>query len=143
MKELSGLESRCGSKDGKDLSSSSSSKVSTISVPTTDGGFGCGFKGWIDEKAFTAAKLGRGMVMVVKRLNQEGFQGHKERLAEISYLGQLHHPNLVKSIGYCLEDDHRLLVYEFMPKGSLEHHLFKKGSYFQLLPWSIRMKVAL
>lgn len=45
--------------------------------------------------------------------------------AEINYLGQLHHPNLVKLIGYCLEDEHRLLVYEFMPKGSMENHLFR------------------
>lgn len=45
--------------------------------------------------------------------------------AEINYLGQLRHPNLVKLIGYCLEDDHRLLVYEFMPKGSMENHLFR------------------
>lgn len=45
--------------------------------------------------------------------------------AEINYLGQLHHPNLVKLIGYCFEDDQRLLVYEFMPKGSMENHLFR------------------
>lgn len=45
--------------------------------------------------------------------------------AEINYLGQLRHHNLVKLIGYCLEDDHRLLVYEFMPKGSMENHLFR------------------
>lgn len=44
---------------------------------------------------------------------------------EINYLGQLQHPNLVKLIGYCLEDEHRLLVYEFMPKGSMENHLFR------------------
>uniref|UniRef100_A0A3N7H4Y9 Protein kinase domain-containing protein n=1 Tax=Populus trichocarpa TaxID=3694 RepID=A0A3N7H4Y9_POPTR len=64
-------------------------------------------------------------------------------LAEINYLGQLYHPNLVKLIGYCLEDDHRLLVYEFMPKGSLENHLFRRASYFQPLSWNLRMKVAL
>lgn len=45
--------------------------------------------------------------------------------AEINYLGQLQHPNLVKLIGYCFEDEHRLLVYEFMPKGSMENHLFR------------------
>lgn len=45
--------------------------------------------------------------------------------AEINYLGQLQHPNLVKLIGYCLEDEHRALVYEFMPKGSVENHLFR------------------
>lgn len=47
--------------------------------------------------------------------------------AEIDYLGQLQHPNLVKLIGYCLEDDHRLLVYEFMAKGSMENHLFRSN----------------
>ncbi|KAE9465286.1 hypothetical protein C3L33_02806, partial [Rhododendron williamsianum] len=108
-----------------------------------EGGFGCVFKGWIDEHTFTAAKPGIGMVIAVKRLNQEGLQGHKEWLAEINYLGQLYHPNLVKLIGYCLEDDHRLLVYEFMPRGSLEHHLFRRSSYFQPLSWKLRMKVAL
>ena len=42
----------------------------------------------------------------------------------MNYLGQLSHPNLVKLVGYCTEDDNLLLVYEFMPKGSLENHLF-------------------
>ena len=44
--------------------------------------------------------------------------------AEVNFLGDLH-PNLVKLIGYCIEDDQRLLVYEFMPRGSLENHLFR------------------
>lgn len=44
---------------------------------------------------------------------------------EVNFLGQLRHPNLVKLIGYCCEDDHRLLVYEFMFRGSLENHLFR------------------
>ncbi|KZV53582.1 hypothetical protein F511_40352 [Dorcoceras hygrometricum] len=108
-----------------------------------EGGFGCVFKGWIDENTFKAAKPGTGMVIAAKRLNQEGFQGHKEWLTEINYLGQLYHPNLVKLIGYCLEEEHRLLVYEFMPRGSLENHLFRRTSYFQPLSWNLRMKVAL
>lgn len=108
-----------------------------------EGGFGSVFKGWIDVHSLMAAKPGTGLVIAVKKLNQEGYQGHKEWLAEINYLGQLHHPNLVKLIGYCLEDDHRLLVYEFMPKGSMENHLFRRGTHFQPLSWSRRMKVAL
>ncbi|KAK3029729.1 hypothetical protein RJ639_039138 [Escallonia herrerae] len=108
-----------------------------------EGGFGCVFKGWIDENTFTAARPGTGMVIAAKRLRQEGYQGHKEWLAEINYLGQLSHPNLVKLVGYCLEDEHRLLVYEFMPRGSLENHLFRRSSYFQPLSWNLRMKVAL
>ncbi|RWR86085.1 protein kinase APK1A, chloroplastic [Cinnamomum micranthum f. kanehirae] len=108
-----------------------------------EGGFGSVFKGWIDEHTFTATKPGIGIVIAVKRLNQEGFQGHKEWLAEVNYLGQFYHPNLVKLIGYCLEDEQRLLVYEFMPRGSLENHLFRRASYFLPLSWKLRMKVAL
>jgi len=106
-----------------------------------EGGFGYVFKGWIDEHTLTAVKPGSGMVIAVKKLKPEGFQGHKEWLTEVNYLGQLRHPNLVKLVGYCFEGDNRLLVYEFMPKGSLENHLFRKGA--QPLPWATRIKVAI
>ncbi|XAR60594.1 Non-specific serine/threonine protein kinase [Bertholletia excelsa] len=108
-----------------------------------EGGFGSVFKGWIDGNSFAAARPGTGMVVAVKRLNQESFQGHKEWLAEVNYLGQFSHPHLVKLLGYCLEDEQRLLVYEFMPKGSLDNHLFRRGSYFQPLSWNFRLKAAL
>lgn len=45
-----------------------------------EGGFGAVFKGWIDEQSFLAAKPGTGLVIAVKRLNQESFQGHREWL---------------------------------------------------------------
>uniref|UniRef100_A0A7N0ZZF4 non-specific serine/threonine protein kinase n=1 Tax=Kalanchoe fedtschenkoi TaxID=63787 RepID=A0A7N0ZZF4_KALFE len=108
-----------------------------------EGGFGSVFKGWIDENSLVATKPGVGTVIAVKRLNPDGIQGHKEWLTEINYLGRLQHPNLVRLIGYCLEDDHRLLIYEFMARGSMENHLFRRGSYFQPLSWGIRMKIAL
>ncbi|CAE6085525.1 unnamed protein product [Arabidopsis arenosa] len=108
-----------------------------------EGGFGCVFKGWIDEASLTPSKPGTGIVIAVKRLNQEGFQGHREWLAEINYLGQLDHPNLVKLLGYCLEEEHRLLVYEFMPRGSLENHLFRRGTFYQPLSWNTRVRMAL
>lgn len=50
---------------------------------------------------------------------------HSSMQAEVIYLGQLSHPNLVKLIGYCCEDEHRLLVYEYMAGGSLEKNLFR------------------
>ncbi|KFK24748.1 hypothetical protein AALP_AA8G019600 [Arabis alpina] len=108
-----------------------------------EGGFGCVFKGWIDETTFAPSKRGTGIVIAVKRLNLEGMQGHREWLAEINYLGQLDHPNLVKLIGYCYEEEHRLLVYEFMPRGSLENHLFRRGTFFQPLSWNTRVRMAL
>ncbi|XP_024032457.1 probable serine/threonine-protein kinase PIX7, partial [Morus notabilis] len=90
-----------------------------------EGGFGCVFKGWISENGTAPAKAGTGIPVAVKTLNYDGLQGHREWLAEVNYLGDLLHPNLVKLIGYCIEDDQRLLVYEFMPRGSLENHLFR------------------
>ncbi|XP_010427317.1 PREDICTED: probable receptor-like protein kinase At3g55450 isoform X2 [Camelina sativa] len=108
-----------------------------------EGGFGCVFRGWLDETTLTPTKSSSGLVIAVKRLNPDGFQGHREWLTEINYLGQLSHPNLVKLIGYCVEDEQRLLVYEFMHKGSLENHLFSRSRDFKPLSWILRIKVAL
>ncbi|KAJ4724529.1 Protein kinase [Melia azedarach] len=105
-----------------------------------EGGFGCVFKGWIDEHTLAPTKPGTGIMVAIKRLKLESFQGHKEWLTEVNYLGQLHHENLVKLIGYCSESDNRLLVYEFMPKGSLENHLFRKS--VEPISWATRMKIA-
>ncbi|KAJ4707510.1 Kinase [Melia azedarach] len=105
-----------------------------------EGGFGCVFKGWVEENGTAPVKPGTGLTVAVKTLNHDGLQGHKEWLAEVNFLGNLVHPNLVKLVGYCIEDDQRLLVYEFMPRGSLENHLFRRSLP---LPWSIRMKIAL
>ncbi|KAK9050982.1 hypothetical protein SSX86_027607 [Deinandra increscens subsp. villosa] len=105
-----------------------------------EGGFGCVFKGWIEENGTAPVKPGTGLTVAVKTLNHDGLQGHKEWLAEVNFLGDLVNPNLVKLVGYCIEDDQRLLVYEFLPRGSLENHLFRRSLP---LPWSIRMKIAL
>lgn len=103
-----------------------------------EGGFGTVYKGYIDENVRVGLKS---LPVAVKVLNKEGLQGHREWLTEVSFLGQLRHPNLVKLIGYCCEDDHRLLVYEFMFRGSLENHLFRKAAV--PLSWSTRMMIAL
>lgn len=72
-------------------------------------------------------------------------KGHKQWLMEVQLLCIVNHPNLVKFIGYCAVDaergTQRLLVYEFMPNKTLDHHLFNKDS--PLLPWDIRLKIAL
>ncbi|KAG2543046.1 serine/threonine-protein kinase RIPK-like isoform X1 [Panicum virgatum] len=103
-----------------------------------EGGFGPVYKGYVDDK--TKPGL-RAQPVAVKLLDLEGAQGHTEWLTEVIFLGQLRHPHLVKLIGYCYEDEHRLLVYEFMTRGSLEKHLFKK--YAASLPWSTRLKIAI
>jgi interleukin-1 receptor-associated kinase 1 len=50
--------------------------------------------------------------------------------SEVNFLGRLSHPNLVKLLGFGREDGKLFLVYEFMPRGSLDNHLFgSKRSY--------------
>lgn len=65
-------------------------------------------------------------IVAIKQLNPEGLQGNQEFIVEVLMLSLLHHANLVTLIGYCTAGDQRLLVYEYMPRGSLEDHLFGK-----------------
>lgn len=62
-------------------------------------------------------------IVAVKKLNQNGLQGNKEFLVEVLMLSLLRHPNLINLVGYCDEGDQRILVYEFLPLGSLESRL--------------------
>ncbi|XP_010937336.1 serine/threonine-protein kinase RIPK [Elaeis guineensis] len=116
-------------------------KVATQSFSTSnfigEGGFGPVYKGFVDDKVKPGLKA---QSVAVKLLDLEGVQGHMEWQAEVIFLGQLRHPHLVKLIGYCYEEEHRLLVYEFMARGSLENHLFKR--FFAPLPWLTRLKIA-
>ncbi|KAF7143777.1 hypothetical protein RHSIM_Rhsim05G0047300 [Rhododendron simsii] len=104
-----------------------------------EGGFGKVYKGWLEEKA--TSKSGSGSVVAIKKLDSESMQGFDEWQSEVHFLGRLSHPNLVKLLGYCWEENELLLVYEFMQKGSLENHLFGRGSAVQPLPWDIRLKI--
>ncbi|GLT94523.1 hypothetical protein SLE2022_122600 [Rubroshorea leprosula] len=108
-----------------------------------DGGFGTVFKGWIDENTFEPSKAGVGMPVAIKKSNPNSPQGLKEWQAEINFLGKFSHPNLVKLLGYCRarEENQFFLVYEYMQKGSLESHLFRRG--VEPLPWEIRLKIAM
>jgi serine/threonine protein kinase len=103
-----------------------------------EGGFGPVHKGFIDDKLRPGLKA---QPVAVKLLDLESKQGHREWLTEVVFLSQLRHAHLVKLIGYCCEEEHRLLVYEYMSRGSLENQLFRRFSIS--LPWSTRMKIAL
>ncbi|KAL1535167.1 putative serine/threonine-protein kinase pbl21 [Salvia divinorum] len=98
-----------------------------------EGGFGNVYKG----------RLECGTVVAVKQLNLEGLQGHQEFVVEVLMLSLLHHPNLVNLIGYCTHAQQRLLVYEFMPRGSLENHLFDLEPDEAPLSWATRLKIAI
>ncbi|KAH1091275.1 hypothetical protein J1N35_018532 [Gossypium stocksii] len=98
-----------------------------------EGGFGRVYKGRLEST---------GQVVAVKQLDRNGLQGNREFLVEVLMLSLLHHPNLVNLIGYCADGDQRLLVYEFMPLGSLEDHLHDLPPGKEPLDWNTRMKIA-
>lgn len=71
-------------------------------------------------------------VVAVKQLDMNGKQGSKEFFAEVVMLSLVHHPNLVNLIGYCVDDDQRILLYEFMANGSLEDHFLGMRDEYHL-----------
>ncbi|PKI64799.1 hypothetical protein CRG98_014795 [Punica granatum] len=99
-----------------------------------EGGFGRVYKGRLEKQGQDAA---------IKQLDRNGLQGNREFLVEVLMLSLLHHENLVNLIGYCADGDQRLLVYEYMPLGSLEDHLLDLAPHQKPLDWFTRMKIAL
>ncbi|KAL5807045.1 hypothetical protein ACOSQ4_029778 [Xanthoceras sorbifolium] len=76
--------------------------------------------------------------VAVKRLG-DFYQGEEVFWAEVSTIGKIYHMNLVRMWGFCSEDKHRMLVYEYVKNQSLDKHLFSSD----FLDWKERFKVAL
>ncbi|KAM0046660.1 putative protein kinase RLK-Pelle-RLCK-VIIa-1 family [Helianthus debilis subsp. tardiflorus] len=98
-----------------------------------EGGFGKVYKGKLEDSD---------QIVAIKQLDPDGLQGIREFVVEVLTLGLADHPNLVKLIGYCAEGEQRLLVYEYMPLGSLEDHLHGYRANSKRLDWNTRMKIA-
>lgn len=110
-----------------------------------DGGFG-----WVYK-----ARLSSGVTVAIKKLSPDAFQGFREFQAEMETLGKLNHPNIVKILGYCVSNTDRVLIYEFIEKGSLDlwlHDTSMDGSgasswpseafeKFVPLSWATRVKI--
>ncbi|KAK9057408.1 hypothetical protein SSX86_022243 [Deinandra increscens subsp. villosa] len=97
------------------------------------GGFGCVYHGILEDESEVAVKL-----LYRDDTNQNG---DREFIAEVEMLSRLHHRNLVKLIGICIERHTRCLVYELVPNGSIESHLHDKQK--GPLDWDARLKIAL
>ncbi|CDY54246.1 hypothetical protein HID58_088275 [Brassica napus] len=91
------------------------------------GGFGKVYKGILPS----------GTQIAVKRVYHDAEQGMKQYVAEIASMGRLRHKNLVQLLGYCRRKGELLLVYEYMPNGSLDNYLFNN----QNLTWSQRLNI--
>ncbi|KAF7052367.1 hypothetical protein CFC21_060478 [Triticum aestivum] len=100
------------------------------------GGFGTVYKGELHDGTKIAVKRMESGVMGNKGLN--------EFKSEISVLTKVRHRNLVSLLGYCLDGNERILVYEYMPQGPVSQHLFEwKEHNLQPLEWKRRLSIAL
>lgn len=95
------------------------------------GGFGTVYKGTLSDKS----------VVAVKKISSLGVQGKKEFCTEIAIIGNIHHVNLVRLIGFCAQGRQRFLVLEYMNRGSLDRTLFGNGA--PVLEWRERVEIAL
>ncbi|PAN11089.1 hypothetical protein PAHAL_2G140900 [Panicum hallii] len=100
-----------------------------------EGGFGPVYRGRLPPKS-------TGPEVAVKQLDRNGMQGTREFLVEALMLSLLKHPHLVTLLGFCTDANHRMLVYEYMPLGSLEDHLLDLPPGRAPLEWATRMRVA-
>ncbi|TMW94966.1 hypothetical protein EJD97_009560 [Solanum chilense] len=94
-----------------------------------EGGFGVVYKGYL---------VGEKMEIAVKWFSRESIKGQDDFLAELTIINRLRHKHLVKLLGWSHKHGKLLLVYEYMPNGSLDKHLFSSG---QPLSWSVRYNI--
>nr|GMC78245.1 G-type lectin S-receptor-like serine/threonine-protein kinase At4g27290 [Ipomoea batatas] len=79
-----------------------------------EGGFGPVYKGFLSEFGMVA----------IKRLSKQSSQGLNEFMNELKLIAKLQHTNLVRLLGCCIEDEEKILIYEYLPKRSLDKFLF-------------------
>ncbi|AET02525.2 cysteine-rich receptor-like kinase [Medicago truncatula] len=95
-----------------------------------EGGFGPVYKGTLPD----------GREVAVKRLSETSSQGSEEFKNEVIFIAKLQHRNLAKLLGYCIEGDEKILVYEYMPNSSLDFHLFNEEKH-KHLDWKLRLSI--
>nr|XP_043631247.1 wall-associated receptor kinase-like 14 [Erigeron canadensis]XP_043631248.1 wall-associated receptor kinase-like 14 [Erigeron canadensis] len=87
-----------------------------------------------------AGKLNNCDWVAIKKIRQIEAHGMDQVMNEIKLLSSVSHPNLVRLLGFCIEKGEQILVYEFMPNGTLSQHLQRERG--KGLPWTIRLAIA-
>ncbi|XP_078166072.1 cysteine-rich receptor-like protein kinase 10 isoform X2 [Carex rostrata] len=96
-----------------------------------EGGFGPVYKGLLQD----------GLEIAVKRLSSNSGQGLDEFKNEIQLIAKLQHRNLVRLVGWCIKEDEKILVYEYMANKSLDCFIFDKTSTGALINWERRFEI--
>ncbi|KAL6556980.1 hypothetical protein OROHE_006856 [Orobanche hederae] len=96
-----------------------------------EGGYGVVYKGFLAKENLDIA---------VKQFSRESIKGEDDFLAELTIINRLRHKHLVKLLGWCYKNGKLLLVYEYMPNGSLDKHLFSEPD-IEPLEWSLRYNI--
>ncbi|KAM5577693.1 hypothetical protein ABKV19_008172 [Rosa sericea] len=113
--------------------------LSTISAATNnfsdsnrlgEGGFGPVYKG----------VLSSGTEIAVKRLSKNSGQGNEEFKNEVVLIAKLQHRNLVRILGYCVQDEEKMLIYEYLPNKSLDSFIFNEMKRTSL-DWTRRLEI--
>ncbi|XP_028763972.1 wall-associated receptor kinase-like 14 [Neltuma alba] len=87
-----------------------------------------------------SGKLHNDDLVAIKKIRQRDPNSADQVMNEIKLLSSVSHPNLVRLLGCCIEEDEQILVYEFMPNGTLSQHLQRESD--KGLPWTIRLTIA-
>ncbi|KAF3336599.1 G-type lectin S-receptor-like serine/threonine-protein kinase [Carex littledalei] len=95
-----------------------------------EGGFGPVYKGVLQD----------GLEIAVKRLSSYSGQGLVEFKNEIQLIAKLQHKNLVRLVGWCMQGEEKILIYEFMPNKSLDYFILDK-TRGALLNWERRFEI--
>ncbi|KAJ1269149.1 hypothetical protein BS78_07G188300 [Paspalum vaginatum] len=103
------------------------------------GGYGMVYKGFLPADEARP----EGMEVAVKRFTRDDGRGVTDFLAEVDIINRLRHKNIVPLIGWCYKKGQLLLVYVYMPNGSLDQHLFRRGVHEQrpVLSWESRYAI--
>ncbi|KAK9061842.1 hypothetical protein SSX86_019026 [Deinandra increscens subsp. villosa] len=87
-----------------------------------------------------AGKLGNHEWVAIKKIRHKETYGNDQVMNEIKLLSSVSHPNLVQLLGFCIEEGEQILVYEFMPNGTLSQHLQRERG--NGLSWTTRLAIA-
>ncbi|KAL6137426.1 hypothetical protein ACLB2K_062718 [Fragaria x ananassa] len=89
------------------------------------------------------ATLSNGWFLVVKKLHHDFEQSEKQFISELLALSRLRHEKLIPLLGFCIQNNEKLLVYKYMSNGNLYNWLHPVADASKILEWPLGVKIAI